>query len=96
MLSASVRIGREYIRQNRFQLFGETELDQYAIVLQSQFHNAAQQIDGNLPNLTDTNLLVTYATYDAQVTDVIHYRPIIEDILRRFGEQVQPMVPEEQ
>ena len=88
IVSASVRIGREYIRRNSSRLFGETELDQYAIVLQSEFQQTAQMIDSNLPNLSDKELLVTYSAYDAQVADVIHYRPIIEDILRRFDQQV--------
>lgn len=93
LFAAATKVAKETIRANAQPLFGETDTDIFIKTLKSAFRKGTDKVNLDLPNLTDEELGVVAATYDPNVSDEAHYIPIIQDLVSRFHEQVQPIGP---
>jgi hypothetical protein len=88
IFTGATKAANQFLKNNSMTLFGETETDHFIKSLEALFHRGADEIDKNLPNLTDTELGVVCSMYDPSVADVDAFRAEIHALVTRFQREV--------
>ncbi|HEY0373470.1 MAG TPA: hypothetical protein VGC94_01660 [Amnibacterium sp.] len=90
LLETGVKFGHEALK-GEAKLDSETEIDTFLDKLEDRFNKAADEIDKNLPSLSDDALGITCAAYDPSVSGRQEFLAAIEVLVAKYGRQVKPI-----
>jgi hypothetical protein len=93
IFSAAAKVGLHKFKANAKALYGESEIDAFGNLLRRQTRDAFDAVAStqHLNQLQDLELITLYLAFDSSVSDVAHYRPILQDLLKRFQREVLPI-----
>jgi hypothetical protein len=89
--TAVTKVGVQMIKRNAALLFGESETDAFITQLDKQTQLAFQTISENLSSVSDRELGVTCAMYDANVANVDTYREEVNKLVLYFKVVIEPI-----
>jgi len=89
--TGATKLANQIMKSNANALFGETEIDAFALALRNTFQRGAVTLLDRLTTLTDAELLAVWTAYDANNADESAYRQVLAGLFKRYQEQVEPI-----
>jgi hypothetical protein len=97
------KVGGTALKQNVELLWGEDDVDAFAVGLQLEFHKGVTDVthqlntddadhpDSEGTNFKDKQLIALWSAFDPEVTNVVTYREVLKDKLDLFKTWVHPI-----
>jgi hypothetical protein len=89
--TGATKVGNQLMKKEANSLFGETEIDGFALALRNTFQHGAGVVLNGLTRLTDEQLMATWIAYDPQNADESAYRGVLSDLFAHYQKQVEPI-----
>jgi hypothetical protein len=89
--TAATKVGQQAIKANSFALFGETEHDAFLQATQNAFHQCGQAITDHIGDMTDLELVTTWAAYAYEHTNIDVYKSAIGTLLGNYDKFVRDL-----
>lgn len=89
--TGATKVANQLMKNASNTLFGETEIDAFALALRNTFQRGAAQVLNRLTTLTDAELIAVWTAYDPDNADETAYRHVLGDIFARYQKQVAPI-----
>jgi hypothetical protein len=85
------KVGSGVVKSNPVVLFGESEGDAFARHLRVTMHVGVQQITDHIADMTDTELVATWAAYDVEFTNEDVYAEALKQTFGAFEDLIEPI-----
>ena len=89
--TGATKIANQVMKSNANSLFGETEIDAFALALRNTFQRGAAAVLDRLTTMTDTELLAAWIAYDPDNADESAYRQVLAELFKHYQKQVEPI-----
>jgi hypothetical protein len=87
--TGATKIANQVMKSNANALFGETEIDAFALALRNTFQRGAGAVLDRLTTMTDDELLAVWTAYDPDNADESAYRHVLGDLFKHYQDQVE-------
>jgi len=81
--TGATKIANQVMKSNANALFGQTEIDAFALALRNTFQRGAAAILDRLTTMTDAELLAVWTAYDPDNADESAYRKVLAGFFQR-------------
>jgi hypothetical protein len=89
--TGATKIANQVMKSNANALFGETEIDAFALGLRNTFQRGAASILDSVTTLTDEQLIAVWLAYDPENADETAYRKVLGTLFNAYQTQVEPI-----
>src|SRR4051794_2894896 len=87
--TGATKLANQVMKSNANALFGETEVDAFALALRNTFQRGAGNILDHLGSMTDQELIAVWTAYDPANADESAYRHVLKELFGHYQEQVE-------
>jgi hypothetical protein len=87
----ATKIANQVMKSKSNALFGETEIDSFALALRNTFQRGAAAVLDRLTTMKQKELLAVWTAYDPDNADESAYRNVLAGLFKRYQKQVEPI-----
>jgi Domain of unknown function (DUF4157) len=89
--TGATKIANQVMASNANALFGETEIEAFALALRNRFQQGAEAILNRVTTLSINELLTVWIAYGSDYANETAYRKVLAELFKRYQEQVEPI-----
>ncbi|MER6960283.1 hypothetical protein [Streptomyces sp. NPDC000618] len=89
--TGATKAANQLMKSSSNALFGETEIDAFALGLRNSFHHGAGSLLNQVTTSTDPQLIALWTAYDPDNADESAYRQTLGELFAHYQKQVEPI-----
>jgi hypothetical protein len=89
--TGATKLANQVMKNNANSLFGESEIDAFALGLRNAFQRGAGTLLNQVTTMSDSQLISLWAAYDPDNADESAYRGVLGGLFAHYQKQVEPI-----